>query len=130
MRYMGLDIGRRRIGVAIAKDDLKIALPRGIIHYKKHKEAIERIKKIVENEKIGVIVYGLPLNLKGQEGISASAVRRFIENLKKGLSDEVKFVAFDERFTTKEIKRIGAKKREVDDLAAVLILNAFLESCS
>ena len=126
---VGIDVGYRRIGVAVAKAGLHVAVPKGIIEYRKQKDAYRRIRDILLELDARVLVYGLPLNSKGLIGEAAKAVRRFIEGLKAYLPEGIEIVEIDERFTTKEVHRLTNTSRPVDDLSAAIILNTYLEQC-
>lgn len=134
MRILGLDLGSKRIGVALS-DELGWT-SRGIevIECKGREKDLARIGRLVEEHRVAEIVVGLPLNMDGSEGPAAIAARRFAARLEARLGIPVRL--WDERLTTWEaggiLKEAGVRparrKQLVDKLAAALILKSYLES--
>lgn len=130
MRIMGLDVGEKRIGVAVS--DLLGYIAQGISVVKR--EDIEELKKIVGDYNIEKIVVGLPKNMDGSIGEQAKKVLAFMENLKKEIN--LPILTWDERLTTKEAEGVllradlsrAKRKKVIDKLAAVLILQSYLDS--
>ena len=117
MRYLALDVGDRRIGLAVGDDAFGItrALPT-LRRSRRLATDIERIASIARGEEVGALVIGLPLTLRGEEGHQAGRVRRFASSLEPtGLPIEL----YDERNTTAEAVRRGA---EDDDAGAARVL--------
>lgn len=133
MRIMGLDIGTKRIGVAISDDLGLTAQGVAVIHREKEK-AIDRIQSLAQEYQVGKIVVGLPRNMNGTMGERGEEVLRFGKKLSAKLSLPVLF--WDERLTTLAAERVlisadvSRKKRKqvVDQLAATLILQNYLDS--
>lgn len=134
MRILGLDLGQKRIGVAVS-DPLGItAQGLTVISYEKEAEALERLAAICREQHVTKIVAGLPLHLSGARGAAAVQVERFASALEEHTGIPVEFM--DERLTTRAAERtlIAGKvrrkeRKEVRDmLAAVLILESFLSS--
>ena len=132
MRILALDMGEKRIGVAVS-DALGItANPRESIIYKSDQDTIDSIINIVKEEQIGEIVVGLPLNINGSQSNFTKKVLGFAEELKKKTDVPVK--TWDERLTSMQGERIlleadlSRKKRRqvIDKLAAQLILQNYL----
>jgi len=132
MRILALDMGEKRIGVAVS-DALGItANPRESIIYKSDQDTIDSIINIVKEEQIGEIVVGLPLNINGSQSNFTKKVLGFAEELKKKTDVPVK--TWDERLTSMQGERIlleadlSRKKRKqvIDKLAAQLILQNYL----
>ena len=130
---LGLDIGDARTGVAIS-DELGIAAhPLCTIHRKSRKAVLAELQELVTAHKVERIVVGLPLQLDGETGTQARKVKRFAERLAQQVNLPIVF--WDESFTTFEAARIlrGTKKRRkkrkqvIDQVAAVLILEGYLE---
>ena len=130
---LGLDIGDARTGVAIS-DELGIAAhPLCTIHRKSRKAVLAELQELVTAHKVERIVVGLPLQLDGETGTQARKVKRFAERLEQQVNLPIVF--WDESFTTSEAARIlrGTKKRRkkrkqvIDQVAAVLILEGYLE---
>lgn len=130
MRIMGLDVGEKRIGVAVS-DSLGYTA-QGISTIKR--EDIEELKKIVSDYNIGEIVVGLPKNMDGSIGDQGKKVLDFVEKLKQEI--DLPMITWDERLTTKEAEGVllkadlsrAKRKKVIDKLAAVLILQSYLDS--
>ena len=130
---LGLDIGDARTGVAIS-DELGIAAhPLCTIQRKSRKAVLAELQKLVDAHKVERIVVGLPLQLDGQTGTQAKKVKQFAGKLEQQVNLPIVF--WDESFTTHEAAEIlrGTKKRRkkrkqvIDQVAAVLILEGYLE---
>jgi putative Holliday junction resolvase len=117
VRYLAIDVGDRRIGLAVGDDAFGItrALPT-LRRSRRLSTDIERIASIARGEEVGAYVVGLPLTLRGEEGQQAQRVRRFASSLvPTGLPVEL----YDERNTTAEAQHRGA---EDDDAGAARVL--------
>jgi len=136
MHILGIDYGDSRIGVA--KSDVMGWLAQGFETIKNNggnRKPIERIGEIVKEYDIKIIVVGYPKNMNGTEGPKALKVQEFIDQLSKALP-EAKIVKWDERLTTVAANRtmheldikISKKKNIVDQIAAVYILQGYLDS--
>ncbi|MHB8631950.1 MAG: Holliday junction resolvase RuvX [Candidatus Limnocylindria bacterium] len=122
MRYLALDVGDRRIGLAVGDDAFGItrALPT-LCRSRRLAADIDRIASIARGEEVGAVVIGLPLTLRGDEGPQAARVRRFASSLEPvGLPVEL----YDERNTTVEAAHRGAA--DLDAGAARVLLEDFL----
>lgn len=131
-RVIGLDIGSKRIGVAVSDPFLITASPKGYIE--NNEKAIENIKKLIQEYQTKDIVVGLPLTLKGQEGEQAVYTRDFVKKLKENIPD-INIIFVDERFTSSLAQKyINPKKvkdkGKIDSLSAVFILQTYLDSLS
>ena len=132
-RILGLDVGDARIGVSIS-DELCIAA-HGLctIHRKSQKNDIRAIGQIINEYNVEKIIIGLPKMLSGEIGIQAQKVQKFIVALQKL---NIPIITWDERLTTSEAYRIlretnasrKTRKKVIDQLSAVLILEAYLDS--
>ena len=131
MRYLAIDYGLKRIGLAICDPSETIVSPLAVIEGQK--ELIKKIIDIIENEKVEEIVFGLPLNMDDSAGPQAKITLEFAKRLEQALSIPVHFQ--DERLSTfgAEQKLISAeftrkkKKKRLDAVAAAQILEDFLE---
>ncbi|MBA2279204.1 Holliday junction resolvase RuvX [Candidatus Saccharibacteria bacterium] len=129
---MALDVGARRIGVAVASTLSRLASPVEFIDLKKTPEAVYEIKKLIEKHKISTVVVGLPRGLDGQETAQTSTSRQFATYLSKNVSQPV--VMQDEAGTSKEavalleLRRKPYSKGDIDSEAAALILRDWLEN--
>jgi putative Holliday junction resolvase len=134
MRVAGLDIGEKRIGVAVS-DALGItAQPVAVVERKSVRRDVEAIRAMLAEHRVGRIVAGLPLQMNGTEGTQAARVRAFADALAAATGVEVSYQ--DERLTTVQSERLlveSGMRREkrravVDKVAAVLILQAWLDA--
>lgn len=130
---LGLDIGDARTGVAIS-DELGVAAhPLCTIQRKSRKAVLAELRELVAVHNVERIVVGLPLQLDGETGTQAKKVKQFAERLAQQVNLPIVF--WDESFTTVEAAQIlrGTKKRRkkrkqvIDQVAAVLILEGYLE---
>jgi putative Holliday junction resolvase len=132
MRLMGLDVGDRRIGVALSDEDGLVAFPLEVINRTSRAKDIGRISALIDQHGVRQVVVGVPRTLAGQIGPQAQKVQDFSERLRAGLP--VPVVSWDERLTTAEVEKLlvsadlsRRRRREVvDKLAATLILNSYL----
>ena len=133
-RILALDVGEKRIGIAIS-DQLGITaqgLP--TIEYQSRKAALDAIAETARTYDVGEIVVGLPKNMDGSLGFKSQEVLRFSELLKRELAIPV--VLWDERLTTKMAEQamleadLSRRKRKLkaDMVAAQLILQSYLDS--
>jgi putative Holliday junction resolvase len=130
MRIMGLDIGEKRIGVAVS-DELKItSIPLEV--YENDKNIISKIKDLITKYHIENIAVGLPYTLKGEIGNQAKKVISFVNDLKKDIEIDVDYM--DERYTTKiPLKLLGKSNKgrkagkKVDKFSAAIILSDYLQ---
>ena len=132
-RVLSLDIGSRRIGVAVS-DELGLAA-HGLetLSARPLEAAVEILRKLVRKYKIEELVVGLPVNMNGTSGAGVEAVRGIARRLEEALPVTIHFV--DERMTSTQAEKVllegnvGRKKRKEvrDKLAAVLILQSFLD---
>ena len=135
-RYIGLDIGRKTIGVSVS--DPLLIFANGLVTIKRTKvnEDILKIKEICKEKEVSKIVVGMPYNMDGSMGPTAQRVMSFVDLLKREINIEV--VYEDERLTTVEaeqILKLANVKREnrkeyIDKIAATFILQAYLNSMS
>ncbi|RLT35071.1 MAG: Holliday junction resolvase RuvX [Chloroflexi bacterium] len=121
MRWLAVDAGTVRVGLAICDPEERLAVPLEIVSAS---AAYPAIRAIATREAVEGIVMGLPLHMGGGEGDSAAMARRLGERIAKGLGLPVEYE--DERLTSSEAERLGGAKKPSDDLAAALILEQFL----
>jgi putative Holliday junction resolvase len=131
MRYLAIDYGAKRIGLAICDPAETVASPLGVIEGQKN--LVAKIADVVAKENVQAVVMGLPLNMDDSTGPQAKLVFRFGEQLERELSIPVHFQ--DERLSTYGAQQKLApaeltrkkKKKHLDAIAAAEILEAFLE---
>jgi len=131
MRYLAIDYGDKRTGLAICDPAETIASPLTVIEGQK--DLLRKIADIVKTESVDAIVLGLPINMDNSQGFRANLVLEFAEQLKTQLKIPIHFQ--DERLTTFQAddKLTPAdftrkkKKKRLDAVAAAEILQDFLE---
>lgn len=132
-RALCLDLGDKRIGIAISDLTNTIASGRGVYQRKSINEDLEYLEKLAKEEGISEIVLGLPRNMNGSLGERAQKTLQFKALLEARFKMPV--VLFDERLTTEEAERVllsadvsrKKRKRVIDTLAAVIILQRYLD---
>jgi putative Holliday junction resolvase len=133
MRVLGLDVGTKRIGVAVSDELGFTAQGVAVIERKCLRDDIGRVVAFIESYNAGEVVVGMPLRMNGSVGEGSRFVVDFIRELKKSTSREV--ITWDERFSTVSATRAlmeadlsrRKRKRVVDKVAAVLILQGYLD---
>lgn len=133
MRLMGLDVGDRRIGIALSDPLGLTAQGHSTLHRKSNDQVLETICRLCDEYEVGKIVVGLPLNMNGSLGPRAQLVQEWAEQL--GERSGLEIVFWDERLSTVSAQRVlleadlSRKKRKglVDKIAAVYILQGFLD---
>ena len=133
-RFLGIDYGSRRIGIAVS-DPLGI-IAQGIGVVINDPGAIDEICEYARKFDVRAVIVGMPLTLKGEKGQSALAVDKFIVKLKESLAVEI--LSLDERWTSatahETLLTLGVKKKKrqsketIDKMAAALILQSYLDS--
>ncbi len=126
MRYLGIDVGRKRIGLALSDKNGLMAFPyQAIVRHLHGDEGVMKIiKEITDKEGVSRVVAGLPLNLKGEPTKETEEVRSFIERLQRHIPQPIIFT--NEMFSTKLAQRSGNER--VDEKAACLILQGYLDT--
>lgn len=132
-RILAIDFGARKIGLAVS-DELGLTAQGLDTYYRSNKKAdFDHFRRVIKQYNVTEIVMGLPLRMSGAEGIQAEKVQVFAEELRRRFKLPVQL--FDERLTSVEANRVlretemSTRRRAevVDQLAAVLILQSFLE---
>ena len=133
-RILALDLGKRRIGLAVS-DELGITaqgLP--TLERTRIRDDLDTLAKLIAENHVQLIVMGNPLHMSGREGRQAAYAREFADRLHRHTGIPVEF--WDERLTTVEAGRvlresgIGIEKRAaaIDRLSAVILLESFLDA--
>jgi putative Holliday junction resolvase len=137
-RIVALDVGEKRIGVAACDPSGIVVRTAGVVQAEPRERALNELQRIVADEEAVLVLVGLPLTLRGEQGPQAQRVMAFVDALRAVIS--VPFEFRDERFTSVEAERIieerGGKRRkkdsrnkqrgEIDQVAASLILQDYL----
>jgi len=133
-RVLGLDVGSKRIGIAVS-DPLGITA-QGLetLHRQNKRLDFEKVEKLARHYAVAEVVVGFPLRMSGAEGTQAEKMQRFAEELRERLQIPVHL--WDERLTSAEANRLlretdmSIKRRGqvVDQMAAVLILQSWMDA--
>jgi putative Holliday junction resolvase len=134
MRFMGLDVGDKRIGVAVSDESALIASPRETLERRGNQKDIAHLLELARREEVTEILVGMPLKLDGSAGPQAEKVSRFVEALRA--ASAIPITTWDERLSTVGAERAmieadvsRAKRRgAVDRVAAALILQSYLDA--
>jgi putative Holliday junction resolvase len=134
MRFLGLDVGDKRIGIAVSDYGALIASPRETLERKGTRKDVAYLLDFARREEISEIVAGMPWNLDGSTGPQAEKVLRFVEALRA--ETDIPVHIWDERLSTVGAERAlieadvsRAKRRgAVDRVAAALILQSYLDA--
>ncbi len=133
-KVLAIDLGEKRIGLAISDETRTIAGSYGVILRKSRREDFNRYAAIVDEQAITLVVMGLPITLDGAEGQRATWVRNYATELAQNITVSVEF--WDERFSTKQAeaslrargKRGKRVSERVDAVAAAFILQDYLDA--
>jgi putative holliday junction resolvase len=131
MRCLALDVGTRRIGLAMSESGV-FAKPHGVLHRKSKKEDFARLSRLITELKIERVIVGLPYPLNGQEemGPQARQVKRYAEALAEVIPVPLEY--FDESYSTvdaqAQLSTSGQKKVPIDAAAATIILQNYLDT--
>jgi len=132
-KILGIDIGTKMLGVALSDDTGKIAFPKDAVQIANIDEMAEKIETIANESGVETIVIGLPVHLSGDESKMSLLARKIAKELdSRGYKTEL----WDERFSSVEAERtmrtLGKKpsrnKEDLNNLAAVIILQSYLDS--
>ncbi len=134
MRILGLDVGTKRIGVAMSDELLLTAQGMKTLERRTLQSDLNEIKEMIKMNDVVEAVVGLPLNMDGSYSAKTKEVVEFMDSLLKVVSVPVK--TWDERLTTVQAERVlleadmsrAKRKRLTDKLAAQIILQGYLDS--
>ena len=133
MRVLGLDMGERRIGVALSDPEGIVAIALTVIERKSEDTDLKQLIDLTHEHGVERIVIGLPRSLDGSLGKQAKAVEAFVESLAR--CTELPVVTWDERLSTVAAARMMAeagvkrdkRKKRLDSVAAAFILQGYLD---
>lgn len=134
MKYIGLDVGNRRVGIAFGDSDLRIATPLAVISRETPAQDAQTIAGVMREYAATHLIVGLPRNMDGSQGAQAETVIEYAEELAERIRAPIIF--WDERLTTVEATQrthaTGARgkksRRGIDALAAAVLLQDYLDS--
>ncbi len=135
MRVMAIDYGSKSIGIAVS-DELQLTVrPLTTVRRERrnYSQVIDTICSLVEENEVGTVVIGMPLNMNGTRGEAAERVESFVSDLRNRISTPI--ISIDERLTSHEadqvLREMGFNERErrsrSDEYAAVIILQDYLD---
>ena len=132
-RLIGLDLGTKRIGIAICDDKRKIASPYKTIEYKNMDYLVNELKNIIKDNNIFAVIIGNPINMDGSFGKSAQSINDKAKIIEKELN--LLIAMWDERLSTSGAFNISSnldinfskKKKNIDEKAAAFILQGALD---
>jgi putative Holliday junction resolvase len=133
MRILALDHGTKRIGVAVSDETKTIAQPLEFILTEPFAPFLERLKQLIREKEIDLILVGLPRNMDGSHGPAAVKVETFAAVLRTAITTPIKLL--DERLTTAQANRVliqggvrrNQRKEKVDKMAAAILLQSYLD---
>jgi putative Holliday junction resolvase len=132
MKYLAIDYGDKRTGLAVCDDSETIVSPLTVVEGRK--DLLGKITNLVKSQNVKAIVLGLPLNMDDSQGPQAKLVLQFAQQLKKHIDIPIHFqderlssFAAERNLAAAELTR-GKKKKRLDAVAAAEILKTFLEN--
>lgn len=125
-KILGLDLGTKRIGIAITDESQTVVFPRETLEYRKFTQAVEILREMCIKENIGLIVVGLPLDENNEKRKITLWIEKKTQQLQNAIRLPVEFV--DEFFSTQEgiAKMPKYQKEHRDSMAAMIILERYL----
>ena len=133
VRFIGLDLGSKRIGVSICDDKQSIATPLKTINKTNTNELIDQLKIIIEENNIGGIIVGNPINMNGSIGRAAQSVKDVANNISKSIA--LPIILWDERLSTVGAFNLSSqldvnvskRVKTIDQNAAAFILQGAID---
>jgi len=134
MRILALDHGTKRIGVAVSDELKMIAQPLEFIPAEPFTDFLKRLKEIIKEKEVDVILLGMPRNMDGSFGEASMKVEAFVGVLRNAVT--VPIQTWDERLTSAQANRVlllggvrrDKRKEKVDKMAAAILLQSYLDS--
>jgi putative Holliday junction resolvase len=134
MRYLALDHGTKRIGVAVSDELKMIAQPLEFIPTEPFDAFLVRLQQVITEKEVELLFIGMPRNMDGTYGPAAQKVQEFIAQLKPEISVPIK--TLDERLTSAQANRVllqgnvrrADRKQKVDAMAAAILLQSYLDA--
>ncbi len=136
-RLLGLDLGKKTIGLAISDRDLRVASPIETLRRAKFTQDAAALVEVSAGRSVGGLVLGLPVNMDGSEGPRCQSVRQFARNLEQVAGLDLPVAFWDERLSTAAVERLLVQEADmsrrrraqvVDKMAAAYILQGALDS--
>lgn len=131
---LGIDLGEKRVGVALALMPERIAVPLVVLTPSDERVLVEEISRLMKRYSADTLVVGLPIDLNDAQGIAAQKVRARVEKIKEKTGGT--WIFWDESYTTREAQdfliqsKVSRKRRKqvIDKLAAQTLLQSYLNS--
>ncbi len=134
-RILAVDLGTKRVGLAISDPMGMFAQPDGYLPYKNRETLADELKQIAAEKSVDLILVGLPTRDDGTHGKAAENCKVIAETIRARCGVELKF--WDERYTTQEAENIligemdmsrSKRKKNIDSMAACMILRSYMDS--
>lgn len=132
-RLMAIDVGTKRIGIAISDESRFIATPKLILNRQSNQKDFAKIQEFISENKVAGIIIGLPLTMDGKSQPMSEFAEKFAANFDEFLEKKFPILLFEERLSSFEAREIHhselsrKKNKFVDDIAASFILQHFLD---
>ena len=134
MRILCIDHGTKRMGIAVSDELKMIATPLEYIPAEPFANFLQRLKEIIREKEVELVLIGMPRNMDGSYGPAALKVQDFVAALKDAIITPIK--TWDERLTSVQANRFlieadvrrSKRKEKVDKTAAAILLQSFLDS--
>ncbi len=134
MRVLAIDHGTRRMGIALSDETKTIAQPLEFIPSEPFHKFLERLKQIIREKEVDLVLVGIPRNMDGSYGPAALKVQEFVAVLRDAIPIAIK--PWDERLTSVQANRFlieadvrrSKRKEKVDKTAAAILLQSFLDT--
>jgi len=134
MRILALDHGTKRIGVAVSDELKMLAHPVEFIPAEPFAGFLVRLKELIEEKQVELVLVGMPRNMNGSYGPAALKVEEFVAALSRAITVPIK--TWDERLTSTQANRYliegnvrrEKRKERVDQMAAAILLQSYLDS--
>lgn len=122
MNILGVDYGEKRIGLAWMQTGLDVVLPFGKVEVKNEDQALTELVNLIKEERIDLVIIGLPLNLNGTENKHTEKIRKFAEMLKSRVDIKMEYV--NEMFSSQQADKMGSGVSR-DEKSAMVILESY-----
>lgn len=134
MRVLGIDHGTRRMGLALSDETGMIAQPFDVLPAQPITAFIDRLKQIIREKQVELLLVGIPRNMDGSYGPAALKVQEFVSVLKETVAIPIQ--TWDERLTSAQANRFliaasvrrNQRREKVDKTAAAILLQSYLDS--
>jgi len=134
MRILAIDHGTKRMGIAISDELMVLAQPLEYIPAEPFAEFLARLKELLIEKEVGLVLVGLPRNMNGSYGPAALKVQEFVAALSGAVTVPIK--TWDERLTSAQANRFliegnvrrEKRKEKVDAMAAAILLQSYLDN--